>query len=376
MTSKYLKEKSVTSELEVDLQFTRGAMRELKAHVAEVESKGGVYMQAREAALSSVDGKIRDAERQLQQWFKTEIPRLLTGLPINEEDYGGDGGSAYDLQDALSALDMDSDQHQQGTGGDNNFQGSKWSADVKGRGAGSGSGTTRRDEPTTSFSRQRPYALVQALCTSKATQNKVCTELLIVVLEQLSESNLKLTFSVCLCLYCFVQLETTVHTLQEKNAALRERVMELTGVVTRWKEELTSSTSATATVPGEEEQPFYFAGVRTKSGSGHGGEQTEARANRVTLVKEAHENEVSLRNTVGQQRSRVEELEVLLVEAQGQASHWEEREGGLRGMLEALRRSEVDLKLRAAEQVSRVKQVSSSNFAVLVCLCLCFLSGC
>jgi hypothetical protein len=155
ITSKYLKEKTANSSLEVDLKYTKTANKEMKLQLAELEAKGSVYIQAREAALGCVDGKIRDGEKQLQQWFKTEIPRLLTGLPISEDDFG-----EYDVDDALGVLGVDSRQHE-------NFHGSKWT-DEGGRGGGS-FGRAGSDEQ----SKQRHFALAQALCTSKATQNKV-----------------------------------------------------------------------------------------------------------------------------------------------------------------------------------------------------------
>ena len=161
MTSKYLKEKAINSSLEVDLKYTQTANKEMKLQVAAQEAKGSVFMQAREAALGCVDGKIRDGEKQLQHWFKTEIPRLLTGLPISEDDFG-----EYDLDDALGALGLDSTQH-------DNFYGSQWREE---RGGGFGQARSDRSEEQ---SKQRHFALVQALCTSKATQNKVSAAFII-----------------------------------------------------------------------------------------------------------------------------------------------------------------------------------------------------
>ena len=88
ITSKYLKEKALSSSLEVDLKLTKSANTDMKLQLAELEAKGSVYMQAREAALGCVDGKIRDGDKQLQAWIQQEIPRLLTGLPISEEHWG------------------------------------------------------------------------------------------------------------------------------------------------------------------------------------------------------------------------------------------------------------------------------------------------
>ena len=167
ITSKYLKEKALSSSLEVDLKLTKSANTDMKLQLAELEAKGSMYMQAREAALGCVDGKIRDGDKQLQAWIQQEIPRLLTGLPISEDDYG-----EYDVDDALGALGVKVPPS-------DDFPGSRWKEEGGRRGGAfdhfqpasreGGEGGGRGQER----GRQRHFALVQALCTSKATQNKV-----------------------------------------------------------------------------------------------------------------------------------------------------------------------------------------------------------
>ena len=118
--------------------------------------------------------------------------------------------------------------------------------------------------------------------------------------------------------------------------------MELSGVISRWKEDFVA-----------------------RGGHRHGDHcvqeedvEREQQAGRFTqALQDAHENEITLRGVTEQQRATVQQLEEALVVALGQISHVEEREGGLRELLVVLRRSEADLKQRAAVQVSRVKQV-------------------
>ena len=131
-----------------------------------------------------------------------------------------------------------------------------------------------------------------------------------------------------------------MHTLHEKNASLRERVLELSGVISRWQEEFVGSSEARA--------------------DSEGGAEEEPQTRAARALQEAHEQEISLRRLTEQQRGQVLELEEALVVSLGQVSHGEEREGGLREVLEGLRRAEADLKHRAAVQVSRVKQVRDS----------------
>lgn len=137
-----------------------------------------------------------------------------------------------------------------------------------------------------------------------------------------------------------------MHTLQEKNACLRERVMELSGVVSRWKEDFTAQEESKQEQEWDQENE-------------EGGESSDSRATKA--LQEAHATEMSLRTLSEQQRHRVAELEEALAAALGQVSHWEERDEGLRGVMEELRRGEADFKHRAAVQVSRVKQVGDKT---------------
>lgn len=165
VTTKYLKERALNCSLEVDMKLTKSANKDLKQQLAALEAKGSVYIQAHEAALGCVDGKIRDGEKQLQAWIKTEIPRLLTGLPISEDDYG-----EYDVEDALNALGVNFRQHE-------NFPGSRWTEEKGGRPGA----FDHFSSPSREQSQQRYFALAQALCTSKATQNKVMLPLALLI---------------------------------------------------------------------------------------------------------------------------------------------------------------------------------------------------
>ena len=131
-----------------------------------------------------------------------------------------------------------------------------------------------------------------------------------------------------------------MHTLNEKNSALRVRIMELSGVVNRWKEDL-----------------YTCAEKERGDGLSESKDDTFQHGGARRAVEEAHENEIALRNLTEQQRHKIVELQESLIFAQGQIAHVEERESGLRELLEVLRRGETDLKQRAAIQLSRVKQV-------------------
>ena len=151
MTTQFLKEKALNTSLEVDLKYAQTSCKELKIRIAELEARGSVFIQAKDEALNTIDSKIREGEKQLQQWMKAEIPRLMTGLPISEDDFSG-----YDLNDALDVLGVEPMKH-------DNFYGSRWTEE------------RNRDRLDTHHdgSTHKRYALIQALCTSKATQNKV-----------------------------------------------------------------------------------------------------------------------------------------------------------------------------------------------------------
>ena len=140
-----------------------------------------------------------------------------------------------------------------------------------------------------------------------------------------------------------------MHTLQEKNAALRERVMELSGVISRWREDLTESK--------RERDAGFYSSSELLADLEEQDDLAVQQADNIAALREAHENEIVLRTQTEQQRAKIMELEEALVVSLGQISHVEEREAGLRELLEVLRRGESDLKHRAAVQVSRVKQV-------------------
>lgn len=60
----------------------------LKSQLALLESKGNAILRARENALNSLDHRFKSSEESLHKWFKTELPRLVTGLPVIEDCVG------------------------------------------------------------------------------------------------------------------------------------------------------------------------------------------------------------------------------------------------------------------------------------------------
>jgi hypothetical protein len=55
--------------------------------IAEQESRGSVYLQAREEAVSAVEDKLKTLEQSFYDWFRVELPRLVAGLPITEDSF-------------------------------------------------------------------------------------------------------------------------------------------------------------------------------------------------------------------------------------------------------------------------------------------------
>lgn len=101
----------------------------LQQRIAELESRGSATLRGRDEATAALEGRVKNAEESMHRWFKTELPRLISGLPLTEDTMG-------------------------------NFE------------VDSGGGQCLSNESylgTTSPGLDRTFALAQALCCSKAS---------------------------------------------------------------------------------------------------------------------------------------------------------------------------------------------------------------
>ena len=59
-----------------------------QAFVAEQESRGSVALRAKEAAIQSIEERFVITEKNLKKWIQTELPRIVSGLPLTEDATG------------------------------------------------------------------------------------------------------------------------------------------------------------------------------------------------------------------------------------------------------------------------------------------------
>jgi len=91
-------------------------LRKLQARVAELEARGSSTIRGRDEAIAALDSKVKSAEDSMHKWFKVELPRLVSGLPVTEDyteavlspfdfyNRGGKTGADAMMRDATSAL--------------------------------------------------------------------------------------------------------------------------------------------------------------------------------------------------------------------------------------------------------------------------------
>ena len=197
LTNSLFEEKKARQSLETSRSLETLQLRQLQLKVAELEARGGAVLRGRDDALAGVEDRIKAAEESFHKWAQVELPRLLNGLPLDEESMATffdsphthshtrtlrrSGGYSEGKEDIYPPGSSAWDQHHTGTGGS---------------GAGSGSNGSSGSMPF-----DRTYALAQSLCVCKTAQ---------------------------------AAQDMRISTLLEKNFILKERSMEMQGLLRRW----------------------------------------------------------------------------------------------------------------------------------------------
>ena len=192
LTNSLFEEKKARQSVETSRSLETLQLRQLQLKVAELEARGGAVLRGRDDALEGVEDRIKAAEESFHKWAQVELPRLLNGLPLDEESMATffdsphththtrtvrrSGGYSEGKEDIYPLGASGWDQHQTGAGA----------------GSGGGSGSKPFD---------RTYALAQSLCVCKTAQ---------------------------------AAQDMRISTLLEKNFILKERSMEMQGLVRRW----------------------------------------------------------------------------------------------------------------------------------------------
>ena len=191
------KERQVT---EISRVAERLELRRLQVKVAELEARGGPSLRGRDEALSGLDERIKTTEASMHAWFKVELPRLMGGLPMQEESMA----NYFDSIDQRSAAS--------GYGGygyassSSGFPEGKDAAGNNGRSFfGSSSSFPISSHLGAVMGMDRSYALAQTLCACKAGQ---------------------------------AVRDMQITGLKEKNYILKERNVELEMVLKRWRKDI------------------------------------------------------------------------------------------------------------------------------------------
>ena len=70
---------------EIRITLEQRQHREMQVRVAELEARGSATIRGRDEAVAALEGRIRVSEADLRKWFLSELPRLVSGLPLTED---------------------------------------------------------------------------------------------------------------------------------------------------------------------------------------------------------------------------------------------------------------------------------------------------
>ena len=192
LTNTLFEERKARQSVETSRSLETLQLRQLQLKVAELEARGGAVLRGRDDALAGVEDRIRAAEDSLHKWAQVELPRLLNGLPLDEEsmatffDSPHTPSFQHTVRRSYGFSEGKEDIHSFGPLG--------WDRDRTSTGTGSGAGA--HSDPF-----DRTYALARSLCVSKTAQ---------------------------------VAQDMRISTLIEKNLILKERSLEMQGLLRRW----------------------------------------------------------------------------------------------------------------------------------------------
>eukprot|EP01034_Spumella_vulgaris_P027158 gene27158-33841_t len=281
--------------LEVKRLLETSQLRKIQAQVAEYESRGSATLRGRDEAIQSLEGKLKLAEDAMFRWFKVELPRLVSGLPVTEDalaDYFHEVNSAttpYDFEYKQSGTDA---VYEEKTG-------------------------SIAKQMIASLGMDKTYALSQALCTSKATSTAQ---------------------------------EMRIAGLMEKLSIHKERNLELEGVILRWKDQINQSLyqqqQAVSRQTGSSPHPFV---ISVADG---------ALSNIDNVIQQVYanaDNEKVLAAQIDQLRERVMEVEEENIEARGRLHHANSRAEDLKTLVDTVLQDEQGIKTKATQQITKMR---------------------
>lgn len=250
---------------EMKKAFDSRKMLSMQHRIAELECKGSASLRGREEANHSIESRTKICEESMHRWFKTELPRLISGLPLTEDSMG------FDFTSSVADFNV-------GLGAKNSLSVSSLGID-------------------------RTFALAQALCCSKASA---------------TVQDIKLQGAL------------------EKNSILKSRVIELEGVLSRWRSDIDVVEEKLAALSGEPAE-------------------TGDAQDRVNAVITSSETESNLLDRIQQLTVRVLEVEEENIVATGRFEHALERSDEMKGLIDLLMKEEEVLKHKTIKQMAQMR---------------------
>ena len=293
-------------------------LRRLQVQVAELEARGGASLRGRDEALSGLEDRIRATEEALQAWFRAELPRLLGGLPLQEEamatyfggaDQGPAAGSAGGYGGYLFSSSSSS----------SSSSGYPEGKDAAGGSGAGGSFFGNGHLPISSrlgaaMGMDKSFALAQTLCACKVSQGV---------------------------------RDMQIAGLLEKNYILKERNVELEMVLRRWQADIDETAAELADLA-----PVASTGVRLERGT-HGSSTTAgAGAGAVAVAVETTER---LSSQVEEWQRRSQDLEGTHVELKGQLDRARSRLEEMAHLVDLLTSEGDSVKGESTRQLTRVR---------------------
>jgi len=281
-------------------------IRKLQARVAELESRGSSSLRGRDEAIQSLESKLRHAEESMHSWFRNELPRLISGLPVTEDaitHFYTDNENippinAPYLSNAFHTSDLN---------------------------------MTISNKLISSLGMDRCYALAQALCASQAVQS--------------------------------VQL-MRINGLTEVNSILKERVLTMEGVLIRWKDQIVQAegmSSSDTSVAGLDSFLKYGRASEVGSSSGAtpiGSGMIGAAYGSDHVIQQIYsyvEIETKLTAKVQELTSRVIELEEEAIEMRGKFDQASMRATEMKSLVDVVMADEQLLKTKATQQLTKIR---------------------
>lgn len=328
-TDRLLGEKRDKKLLELKGGLSNAQIKSLQSRLAEVDSRGTSALKAKEDALASLEARIKDIGDATKKWFKNELPRLISGLPVTEDalkfldETTGDSTGRYSygpLGIDITSSHTDGAERNAGVG----------LADLDGV-------KKTRSVLNSSNCLDRTYVLAQALCAAKAQEEAQ---------------------------------QARITSLEEKNYILRDKLINMEGVILKWRDDMNESSQMQAAVgmsAGSLNPTRDSFGLDRKSAANTSSfmanlQQQEQQG--VVVVYDQFAEISRLQEQLRSAESQLTELEETSIEYKGRCEHAVERADELKVLLDSILSEEQLLKTRATQQITRIRIELENRHAI------------